>query len=140
MATATETSQAAQATTPPAAHTEADELDAIFRQVMTCEPLLADGEVDTFLDAMYGKGAQQRRRAVAAFATKGGDFYKGVSENREQAVVVAMVALMARDDAKMFRGVAEMLEALDTRTEVALCNHEDMDAIKAEAAAMLDDD
>lgn len=117
-----------------------EQAEEIFQQVMTCEPLLAVEDVDQFLAALYGQDAQRKRRAIAVFATKGGEFYRGVSEDRDKAVAVAMVAMLAENDAKFFRGVAELLETLHTRTEVALCNYLDMDAIKAEAEAMLSDD
>ena len=70
--------------------------EALFSQVMACEPLLAVEDVDRFLNAMHGPDARRELRAIAAFATKDGEFYKQVSEDRETAVAMAMVAMLAR--------------------------------------------
>lgn len=97
-----------------------------FDQVLTCEPLVSAAEVDEMANMVHSPEHFTRfwRMAVAS-ASKGGDFYKGVSENQEQAKGLMIdVVPRLQEFQKTLREMADLTDCAAMRIVVAASNHE----------------
>ena len=124
-------------TTTPEQPDDPDQLDEIYNSVMTCEPSLTHEQVSEIEKLFASKGFAQVRRASLAVATGGGDFYRKVAEDRETAVLAAGIMEAARDHIQRLRGLADVLEQMATRADVALCAWPDKDQIVIEGDAFV---
>lgn len=111
------------------------ELDAIFRSVMRYKPdLTHDGMME--LESQFSRGniAVARRLGLAA-AKQDGAWFKRLSKDREMAVSVSGQLEAIESGAVAMQELSEMMRAAAMRCRVALCNHEDVDAIVQEGLA-----
>ena len=115
--------------------TEGAELDALYQQVMTCEPALAPDQLDKVADMVKDQEATGRPWRLAAFlATKDGAFFKELANDPEQAKALAPTVSVLQDFAERMRGIAEMAECAAARVMVAGCNHEQFNTWATEEA------
>ncbi|WP_323012528.1 hypothetical protein [Castellaniella sp.] len=114
---------------------EAEELDRLYEQVMTCEPAIPKDQVDDLADMVFNKELFIRQwRLTAVLAGEGGAFYADLAEDEEKARVFAPLTGVLDDFAKRLRGMAEIAESASARIMVAGCNHENFIAWAEEAA------
>lgn len=106
-----------------------EEADAIFNQVMTCEPAVPHDELESLANLVFSKERVVRSwRAAALLGSKDGTFFKELSTDEEQAKVFAAVVDPLRNTAKLLRGMAELMDCVSTRIMVAGCNHQHFNA------------
>lgn len=115
--------------------TEGAELDALYQQVMTCEPALAPDQLDTVADMVKDQEATGRPwRLAALLATKDGTFFNELANDPERAKALAPTVSVLQDFAERMRMVAELAECAAARVMVAGCNHEQFNAWATEQA------
>lgn len=104
---------------------DADDLDRIYEQVMTCEPMIAKEQVDQLADMVFSKEDFIRQWRMTAFlAGEGGPFYADLAENEDKARALAPIAEILTDFSKMLHDMANMAKGASARIMVAGCNHE----------------
>lgn len=104
---------------------EAEELDRLYEQVMTCEPVIPKDQVDALADMVFNKELFIRQwRLTAVLAGEGGAFYADLAEDEKKAKALAPLVGVLGDFAKNLRGMAEIAESVSARIMVAGCNHE----------------
>lgn len=120
-------------------NTNHDDLDALYEQVMTCEPAINPVEVEELADAVRSNSLLGMPwRLTAVIAGKDGSFFKALSEDEGQAKAIAPSIDLLNEFAARLRGMAELAECVAARMMAAGCNHEQfidwMTAESAEAA------
>lgn len=115
--------------------TEGAELDALYQQVMTCEPALAPDLLDAVADMVRDLEATVRPwRLAALLATKDGTFFNELANDPEKAEAFAPTVSVLRDFAERMRMVAELAECAAARVLVSGCNHEQFNTWATEEA------
>ena len=115
--------------------TDDAELDALYQQVMTCEPALAPDQLDAVADMVRDLGATVRPwRLAALLATKDGAFFNELANDPEKAKAFAPTASVLRGFAERMRMVAKLAECAAARVLVAGCNHEQFSTWATEEA------
>lgn len=105
---------------------EAEELDQIYRSVMSCEPALAPDQLDRVAKMATDQEVTGIPWRLAAFiASQGGDFYEGLAKDPEKARSLAHAVMPLQNFAERMRGIASLAECAATRLMVAGCSHED---------------
>jgi hypothetical protein len=103
-----------------------EEADAVFEQVLNCEPALLPADVDK-----VGAGVFDKEhviipwRMTALLAGEGGAFFKGISEDAKKAQVFAEAVGDLQGFAVFLREMADLADCVATRVMVAACAHED---------------
>lgn len=106
-----------------------DDADAIFNQVMTCEPAVPKDKLEDLANLVFSKERVIRNwRLAALLGSKDGTFFKELSTDEEQAKALAAAVDPLRDAAQLLRGMAEIMDCVSARVMVAGCNHRDSNA------------
>ncbi len=101
------------------------ELDALYEQVLHCEPAIAPQDVERLADLVLSNERVGRNwRLTAVIAGKGGEFYRELADDAEKARTLAPVIESLRDFAKLLRQISELADSASARIMVAGCNHE----------------
>jgi hypothetical protein len=102
-----------------------NELDALYEQVLHCEPAIAPQDVERLADlALNQEQVGRNWRLTALIAGKGGEFYRELAEDAGKAEALAPVTETLRDFARLLRQVADLADSASARIMVAGCNHE----------------
>lgn len=110
-------------------------IDALYEQVLNCEPALAPDQLDKVAGMAMDQEATGRPwRLAALLATKDGAFFKELATDPEQAKALAPTVSALQDFAERMRRIAELAECAAARVMVAGCNHESFNAWAAEEA------
>lgn len=111
--------------TTPGGLTEEDS-EKLFKDVLACEPAMAIEMLDEFADLPRSNERFGRQwRSTAVLATKGGDFYRKLSDDASMAKVMAPMVYILTDFAKVLREAAELADRVAARVMIAGCGHED---------------
>jgi hypothetical protein len=112
-----------------------DDMDAIFEQVMSCNPALPPDQLDEVANMVLDQALTGRPwRLAALLATKDGAFFKDLASNPESAQSLAPTVEILQAFAERMRGIAELAECAAARVMVAGCNHEQFNTWASEGA------
>lgn len=113
----------------------AREVDALYESVMSCAPVVSPEDVERYADLVFSKEHVIRAwRAAAFFGSKGGEFYKELSNDKEKARAAAPIVEPLKHTAKLIRDMADIMDSVSARISVAGCNHRDFDKWAKEAS------
>lgn len=105
--------------------TDDHELDALYEQVMQCEPAVPPHDMEMLADLVRNNERVGRQwRLTALLASKGGAFFRELSEDSDQAKALAPTVELLRDFAGLLRTMADLADCASSRVMVAGCNHE----------------
>lgn len=104
---------------------EGDDLEQIYKGVLSCEAAIRPEDVDTLAALLHSNEKIGRSwRLTAVIASKDGSLFRQVSENQETAKVLASLITPLQDFAATLRMVADLTDCAVARVAVAGCNHE----------------
>ncbi|MDR0776764.1 MAG: hypothetical protein LBE81_09030 [Azonexus sp.] len=110
-----------------------DEIDALFAKMEAQGPLLTMENMDE-IEAAWHSQRRGRRAALALLTKPWAQLCQQVIEDRDFAVTVAQVKMVA-DEAEMYKGLAELMKTASTWALMALASRDDMVEVIAEAKA-----
>lgn len=110
-----------------------DFADAVFIQMETKEPLLTCEDMDE-IEAMWERQRRTRRAALLLLTKPWAWLNQQVTENRDFAVAVAQIKMLA-DEVKLYKGLAKFMEEASLWGMLALADREDVDEVIEEAKA-----
>lgn len=114
---------------------ETDELEQLYRSVMTCEPALEPDQLDRVANMVMDQEVTGRPwRLAALIASKDGAFYEELANDPEIARALAHTVMPLQSFAERMRGMADLAECAATRLMVAGCNHKDFNTWTTEEA------
>ncbi|CAH0354080.1 hypothetical protein [Aquabacterium sp. CECT 9606] len=97
----------------------------LYEQVMKCNALIKEDEVDQIADLVLSKELVIRAWRMAAWlAAKDGIFYQELSTDASKASALVPAIGAMQETAERLRGMAEIMESVSARVAVAGCNHE----------------
>jgi hypothetical protein len=103
----------------------AAELDALYESVLHCRPVIREDEAHRLADLVFDKEHIVREwRLTALLASKGGAFYKELSEDSEKAQALAPAVEPLIGFAKLLRDMANFADCVSARVMTAGCNHD----------------
>jgi hypothetical protein len=112
------------------------ELDALFAQVMTCEPALPQADVEGLANLVMKQERVGRPwRLTAVIAGKDGKFYSDLAADAAKAEAMAPTVEILADFSQTLRAIADLADCSAARIQVALSNHADCDRWMEEGAA-----
>lgn len=101
------------------------DLEAVYQQVLVCEPAIPPDEVEPLADLVMKKERVGRPwRLTAVVAGEDGEFFKRIATSVETAKAFAPTVNVLRDFAGLLRTMADLAECSAARIATAGCNHE----------------
>ncbi len=99
--------------------------EAVFQQVMCCEPAIKPEQVEKLADLVVSNEFVGRPwRLTAVLAGKNGAFFKNLSEDQKAARTFAQAIQPLSDFVDLCREMADLAECVKLRLAVAGCAHE----------------
>lgn len=111
-----------------------DFADALYARLETKEALLTCEDMDE-IEALWERHRRTRRAALALLTKPWAQLNQEVIEDRGFAVAVAQIKTFA-DEVGLYKGLAELMEAVSVWCMVALAGREDMSEVLEEANAL----
>lgn len=106
-----------------------DEFEQVYQQVMNCEPEISESELQPLADlVMNNERVVRQWRLTALLASKGGVFFREISQDAEMAKAHAPTVELLEDFASTMRMMAGLADCASSRLLVAGCNHQDFNA------------
>lgn len=105
-----------------------DDGEVAFQNVLRCEPAITDddvAEIERTFASQEFSGIP--RRVALCTASKGGEWFKVLSEDVDTAEAIASAIPALRSYSDRLKALAELVECAEMRATIALCNHKGFD-------------
>lgn len=114
---------------------EDDELEALYKDVLKCEPAIPPEQLDLLANMVRDNESVGRPwRLTALIASKDGAFFTELSESEEKAKALAPTVDALREFSDRLQMMAKLADCAASRIMVAGCNHEDFNEWMKETA------